>query len=405
MKKRPSLIHNPPFPKNYASEFLMLKRGQGAWLEDAGGKRYLDFGSGIAVNNFGYGDKELAKIAYKQMLKVTHVSNLFTTSAAVKLAKELVATGPFQAVHFGNSGTEANEAALKYARAWSLRTKGEGNHHILAFKNSFHGRTMGSLSVTYTQKYRDPFEPLVPGVVFADYNNVQSLHENFSPHLAAVIVEPIQGEGGLSMMSAEFAQELNSLCERHNVLLIVDEIQTGLGRTGSFYAHTAIGLKPDIVSLSKPLAGGLPLSATLINEKVNSQIHVGDHGTTFGGGPVTTAVSLKVLERINQPQFLELVQEKGNLLRQQLEKLTHLELVEGLRGKGLLQGIALRMVEGKEPPMAKIIESARDQGLLILRSGANVIRLAPPLIIKDKDIIRGVSILKKILYSIKGETT
>jgi acetylornithine/N-succinyldiaminopimelate aminotransferase len=404
MKKRPSLIHNPPFPKNYASEFLMLKRGQGAWLEDAGGKRYLDFGSGIAVNNFGYGDKELAKIAYKQMLKVTHVSNLFTTSATVKLAKELVATGPFQAVHFGNSGTEANEAALKYARAWSLRTKGEGNHHILAFKNSFHGRTMGSLSVTYTQKYRAPFEPLVPGVVFADYNNVQSLHENFSPHLAAVIVEPIQGEGGLSMMSAEFAQELNSLCERHNVLLIVDEIQTGLGRTGSFYAHTAMGLKPDIVSLSKPLAGGLPLSATLINEKVNSQIHVGDHGTTFGGGPVTTAVSLKVLERINQPQFLELVQEKGNLLRQQLEKLTHLELVEGLRGKGLLQGIALRMVEGKEPPMAKIIESARDQGLLILRSGANVIRLAPPLIIKDKDIIRGVSILKKILYSIKGET-
>jgi len=331
MKKRPSLIHNPPFPKNYASEFLMLKRGQGAWLEDAGGKRYLDFGSGIAVNNFGYGDKELAKIAYKQMLEVTHVSNLFTTSATVKLAKELVATGHFQAVHFGNSGTEANEAALKYARAWSLRTKGEGNHHILAFKNSFHGRTMGSLSVTYTQKYRAPFEPLVPGVVFADYNNVQSLHENFSPHLAAVIVEPIQGEGGLSMMSAEFAQELNSLCERHNVLLIVDEIQTGLGRTGSFYAHTAIGLKPDIVSLSKPLAGGLPLSATLINEKVNSQIHVGDHGTTFGGGPVTTAVSLKVLERINQPQFLELVQEKGNLLRQQLEKLTHLELVEGLR--------------------------------------------------------------------------
>lgn len=401
MKKTPSLIHSPPFPKNYASEFLLLKRGRGAWVEDVGGKLYLDLGSGIAVNHFGHGDHELARAAYRQMLKLTHVSNLYTTSSAVKLARELAATGPFQAVHFGNSGAEANEAALKYARAWSLRTKGEGNHYILAFKNSFHGRTLGALSVTWTKKYRDPFEPLLPGVIFADYNDLESLRKNFTPHLAAVIVEPIQGEGGLTAMTAEFAELLNHLCEQHQVLLIADEIQTGLGRTGTLYAHTAVGLKPDIVCLSKPLAGGLPLSATLISERVNAQIHVGDHGTTFGGGPVTTAVALKVLRRVTNTTFLETVAEKGQILRRELEKLSHLEVVEGLRGRGLLQGIALRAPEGKDPPLAAIIEEARNRGLLILRSGTNVIRLAPPLIIKNKDIIRGVNLLKKILSTIE----
>ncbi len=401
MKKQPTLIHSPPFPKNYSSDFLLLKRGRGAWLEDAGGKRYLDFGSGIAVNHFGHGDRELARIAYRQMLRLTHVSNLYTTSHAVKLARELVATGDFQAVHFGNSGTEANEAALKYARAWSLRTKGEGNHHILAFKNSFHGRTLGALSVTWTKKYRDPFEPLLPGVVFADYNDVDSLRRSFSPHLAAVIVEPIQGEGGLSAMTPEFAHELQALCDQYRVLLIVDEIQTGLGRTGSLYAHTTLGLKPDIVCLSKPLAGGLPLSATLISERVNAQIHVGDHGTTFGGGPVTTAVALKVLRRVTNAAFLESVAEKGQILRRELEKLSHLKVVEGLRGRGLLQGIALRSPDGKEPPIPALIEEARNHGLLILRSGSNVIRLAPPLIIKNKDIVRGVDLLKKILSHIE----
>lgn len=401
--KKPSIIHGPPFPKNYASQFLMLKKGRGAWVKDAGGKLYLDFGSGIAVNHFGHGDRELARIAYRQMLKLTHVSNLYTTAPAVSLARELVATGPFEAVHFGNSGAEANEAALKYARAWALRTKGPNNHRILAFKNSFHGRTLGALSVTWTQKYREPFEPLIPGVEFADYNDVQGLREAFRPDLAAVIVEPIQGEGGLASLTPEFAAELNALCERHNVLLIVDEIQTGLGRTGTLYAHTAVGLKPDIVTLSKPLAGGLPLSATLINGRVNAQIHVGDHGTTFGGGPVTTAVARRVLERVTNPAFLENVAEKGLILRHELERLSHLAVVEGLRGRGLLQGIALRTEEGKEPPLATLIEQARDRGLLILRSGANVIRLAPPLVIKNKDIAHGVSLLKKLLTRWRGD--
>ncbi len=397
------MVFSPPFPKNYASDFLVLDYGEGSWLYDAGGKKYLDFGSGIAVNALGHGRRDLAKAAYRQMLKVTHVSNLYTTGPALNLARELVASGPFAAVHFGNSGSEANEAALKYSRAWSLRVKGPDHYKILAFQNSFHGRTLGSLSATYTEKYRKPFEPLLPGVEFAVYNDVAGLSKVLNASFAAVIVEPIQGEGGLTMMTPEFAAELNRLCEMHQILLIADEIQTGVGRTGSLYAHTALGLKPDIVTLAKPLAGGLPLSATLISEKVNAQIHVGDHGTTFGGGPVTTAVALKVWDLIRRKSFLEEVAEKGEFLKHQLEKLTRFSFVSELRGKGLLQGVALKLPEGEENPMPAFIEEAKQNGLLILRSGANVIRIAPPLTITKQEIEKGVDRLKKVLAARKGD--
>ncbi len=303
-----AITQNPPFPKNYAPQFLVLEKGEGCYLEDIKGNRYLDFGSGIAVNALGYGRKDLAAIASKQMEKVVHVSNLYTTRPALKLASKLIGLGNFEAVHFGNSGSEANEAAIKYSRAYSLRTKGEGHHKVLAFSGSFHGRTMGALSATSTAKYRDPFSPLPLGFEFAPFNDVDALKEKLDDSFAAVIVEPLQGEGGLTPMSESFAAELNKLCKKHNVILIADEVQVGLGRTGLPLTSAWFGLKPDIVSLAKPLAGGLPLSATLIPKKVNDIIQIGDHGTTFGGGPVTCAVADAVLDIILEPQFLNQVQ-------------------------------------------------------------------------------------------------
>lgn len=392
-------IHNPPIPNNYGKDFLVLDHGKDSRVWDRSGKEYLDFGSGIAVNALGYGRKDLAKVAADQMKKLIHVSNLYTTGPTIKFAETLVASGPFAAVHFGNSGTEANEGALKYARVYALRTKGPGHHKFLSFRNAFHGRTFGSLSLTPTPKYQAPYEPLIPDVYYCDYNDVEGVKKILDESFAAVLLEPIQGEGGLNAVTPEFAQTLNELCAKFNILMIADEIQTGLGRTGTLYAHTALGLKPDIVTLSKPLAGGLPLSATLIPHKVNDIIHVGDHGTTFGGGPVTTALGLYVWNIITAPGFLAQVRERGDQLKAGLEALkTQFSFVGELRGKGLLQGIQLNLPEGKE--MAEVIEACRKEGLLILRSGTNLLRIAPPLVITEKELAKGLSILKKVLSKI-----
>lgn len=247
-----------PFPRNYASKMLVLERGEGVYLYDVDGKKYVDFGSGIAVNALGHGREKLAEIAAEQMKKLIHVSNLYTTEASLELGHKLIGTGGFDAVHLGNSGSEANEAALKYARLYSKRTKGEGHHKILSFRNGFHGRTLGALAVTPTPKYQEPFGPLMEGCVALPYNDVAALEETLDDTFAAVMVEPVQGEGGLEVMTKEFAEALNRLCAEKDVILIADEVQTGLGRTGEFYASAALGLKPDIITLAKPLAGGSP---------------------------------------------------------------------------------------------------------------------------------------------------
>jgi acetylornithine/N-succinyldiaminopimelate aminotransferase len=306
-KRKLSITLNPPFPQNYAKEFLVLEKGEGTYVEDSFGNRFLDFTSGIAVNALGHGRKDLAKVAMKQMQKLIHVSNLYTTKPALDLAQKLITLGDFMAVHFGNSGSEANEAAIKYARKYALSTKGPEHHKILSFQGAFHGRTYGALSATPTEKYRKPFSPMVPGMVHLPYNDVKALEETLDESFAAVIVEVLQGEGGLTQASPEFLKALRKLADQHNVLVIVDEIQSGLGRTGDLLACHTLNFQPDILTLSKPLAGGLPLSATLIPKKVNKAISIGDHGTTFGGGPVTTAVAGKVWEIITSQGFLDKV--------------------------------------------------------------------------------------------------
>ncbi len=397
MGKKSAMETDLPIPKQFGSELLVISRGDGVWLEDSAGKKYLDFAGGIAVNSLGYGREDIARTVYEQMKRLPHISNVFANEPALALGRIMIASGPFGAVHFGNSGTEANEAALKYARLYAYRTKGKGHEKLLCFENAFHGRSLGALSVTPNPKYQDPFAPLIPGVVVAPYNDAAALEKIIDGSFAGVIVEPVQGEGGLTVMKPEFAEALNTLCRKHDVMLIADEVQTGMGRTGTFYGSEGMGLKPDIVTLAKPLAGGLPLSATLIPAKINDILHPGDHGTTFGGGPVTTAVAAKVWAIISDPAFLEGVRRRGKALRTALEGLkAGSPRVGELRGRGMLQGFEYLPAAGG-PDLSGLIALAREKGLLILRSGSNVVRIAPPLVIEEKEILYGVEIMREVL--------
>ncbi len=386
---------NQSFPNNYSNELLILDKGEGVYLFDKSGKKYLDFGSGIAVNALGYGNKKISEIAGKQMDKLIHVSNLYTTEPALEFASKLTDGTRFSAVHFGNSGSEANEAAIKYAKLYSLRTKGAGNYKILSFSGAFHGRTMGALSCTHNSKYRKPFEPLIPGNEVLKYNDAGLLKEILDGSFAAVIVEVVQGEGGLFCMTEEFASTLRELCTKYRIILIADEIQTALGRTGSIFASNEISLEADIITLSKPLAGGLPLSATLIPQYVNDHIKKGEHGTTFGGGPVTTAVASYIWDQINKKDFLEKVNYRASYLQNHLKGLiTDYPFVNEIRGKGLLLGLEIE--ESKYIDVSKIIEKSQIKGLLLLKTGINVLRFAPPLIISEKEMDEGIGILRSV---------
>jgi acetylornithine/N-succinyldiaminopimelate aminotransferase len=381
VSEKAALISQHPLPNCFSKELLMLVRGEGVWLEDRAGKRYLDFAGGIAVNALGYGRTDLADIARAQMVKLTHISNLFITEPALELAVKMLESSrrlsgrEFQAVQFLSSGSEANETALKYARLYALRKKGPGAYKLLSFRGAFHGRTFGALSVTPNTKYQDPFQPLL---------------------------------GGLAAMEPEFAAALNRLCRQYDVILIADEVQTGLGRTGEFFASTGVGLEPDVVTLAKPLAGGLPLAAVLIPAKINSLIHSGEHGTTFGGGPVTTAVASRVWDLLSQPEFIAQVREKGEFLGERLKTLAEAFPFLGgsVRGRGLLRGIEVRTeaLAGGESsdPMTALLEALRREGLLALRSGGDVLRIAPPLVISREELETGLSIMNRVLAHVQS---
>jgi acetylornithine/N-succinyldiaminopimelate aminotransferase len=402
-------VSGHPLPKCFAEKLLVIRRGRGARLQDREGRWYLDFTGGIAVNALGYGRADLARIAARQMRRLTHISNLYTSEPLLELGAKMLASGGFAAVQLLNSGSEANETALKYARLYSLRRKGEGCHRLLCFTGGFHGRTLGAVSVTPTAKYQDPFRPLLPGAETAPYNDAAALEKMLDRSFAGVIAEVVQGEGGLACMSQEVARALNRLCRKHDVILIADEVQTGLGRTGALFASRTLGLEPDIITLAKPLAGGLPLAAALLPAKVNELIHLGEHGTTFGGGPVTTAVASRVWDLVNAPGFLAGVREKGDYLRARLEELAAgLPFLGEVRGRGLLLGVEVKLEllppaaarpEGApaEDPMGDLLAACQAQGLLILRAGLNVLRIAPPLVITRKEIDQGLALLARAL--------
>lgn len=410
MANMSAMTVNTPFARNFSRSVLCLSHGKGVHLWDSNGNRYLDFGSGIAVNALGYGERRLAAIVAQQMRRLVHTSNLFTTPQSLHYGELLLdhartaGRAPFAAVQLGNSGSEANEAAIKYARLYARARRGAGHHKILSFEHAFHGRTMGALSATPKPAYRTKFEPLVPGFETIPFNDLRALESTLDDSFAAVIVEAIQGEGGLEVVRADFAEALNRLTAQLDVLLIVDEVQTGLGRTGQLFASPLVGLKPDIITLSKPIAGGLPLGATLIPPYVNDLVEVGDHGTTFGGGPVTTAAATYVLERLTEPDFLPRVRERAAQLQAGLEELaTRFDSIVELRGAGLLRGVAVDFGSAQEKLFGALGDTARDLGLLVLRSGSNVVRIAPPLIISERELEAGLRLLARTFEALEAQ--
>ena len=364
--------------QTYRRAGIVLERGEGVYLYDTEGRRYLDFMSGIAVTALGHSDPGVAAAIAGQAATLTHVSNLYYTVPQVELARKLVSNSFADRVFFTNSGAEAVEGALKFARKWA-RTQGEDKVEILAFCGSFHGRTMGALSVTYKSAYREPFGPLLPGVRFAPFNDLAAAREQIGPATCAVIVEPTQGEGGVHIGTPEFLRGLRDLCREHRAVLIFDEIQCGLGRTGHLWAYEACAVTPDIMTLAKPLANGLPIGAILMTESVASAIAFGEHGSTFAGGPVVCRAGSVVFDRISQPEFLTAVAANGEYLCRRLKDLKNPHILD-VRGAGLLVGIDLDI------PAAEVIVRARSTGLLVINAGEMTLRLAPPLVIAREQI-------------------
>ena len=397
MQIKDAIVTDHPFPNAFSPEMLLLEHGSGCRVTDAAGKSYLDLGAGIAVNALGYGREDLADVAAAQMRKLVHVSNLYTTGPALELAGKL--TGDrFAAVQYMNSGAEANESALKFARMYAHRgEKNAERHKILAFTGGFHGRTYGALACTATPKYQEPFRPMLPGVEVAPYNDVEALRKTLDGTFAGVIVEVVQGEGGLASMTPEFAAALNACRDEHDLILIADEVQTGLGRTGHLFASDSAGLKPDIVTLAKPLAGGLPLSAVLLPAAVNDRLHFGEHGTTFGGGPVTCALASHVFDILTDPAFLAAVRERGEQLRQGLESLREAHGLGPVVGAGLLRGVHVPGKAGEQPRIQALSTALRAAGVLVLRSGDDVMRIAPPLVISADEIAEGLGCMDTAL--------
>jgi predicted acetylornithine/succinylornithine family transaminase len=376
--------------QTYVRPGMVLSHGEGAYLWDCDGNRYLDFAAGIAVVALGHADPEWAAAVSAQAGRLAHVSNLFHTAPHVELARRLVENSFADRVFFCNSGSEANEAALKFARKAARAAGHENKTGIVAFSGSFHGRTMGALAATYKEAYRAPFAPLVPGVTFAPFNDVAAARAAIGPETCAVLVEPVQGEGGVNPATAEFLQALRAACDEHGALLIFDEVQCGLGRTGTLWAHEGAGVAPDMMTLAKPLANGLPIGAVLVTEAVASVLQPGDHGSTFGAGPLVCAAAAVVFDRVSQPAFLAGVREKGATLLEKLQALNSPHVV-AVRGRGLLVGIEL------DTEVAPLLAAAREQGLLIINAGTHVIRLAPPLVVTREQIEGAVAIIGKLL--------
>ena len=385
-------IENQVLLGTYARPDFVISHGKGAYIFDSDGRQYLDFVSGIAVNAFGHTDEQSQKVLAEQASKLWHCSNLYHTEPQVELAKLLVDNTFADKVFFCNSGTEAVEAAIKFARKWGRAEKGEAAIEIISMHKSFHGRTYGALSATGQPTLHEGFQPLLPGFSFADFNDLNSVKEKMTENVCAVIVEPVQGEGGINPADEAFLVGLRQLCDENNVLLIFDEIQCGFGRTGLFCAYEHYNITPDILTAAKPIAAGLPLGAVLMTDDVAKNIKPGDHGTTFGGGPIAAAVAKDVLQRILDPELLSHVREMSEYFLQQLTALQkNFKQITNVRGKGLMLAISLT-VDPKE-----LIRACAENGLLICKTGGDAVRFLPPLNVAKKQIDEGVQKLHAAL--------
>lgn len=365
-------------------------KGRGSYVWDANGKQYLDFISGIAVCGLGHCHPELVKVLKDQVDTLWHVSNLYWIKPQVEAAEKLVQISGLGKAFFCNSGAEANEAAIKLARKYFYRRQEGHKNHIIVFKESFHGRTLATVTATGQSKYHEGFAPLPEGFVYAEYNNLDSVKKMVNKNTCAIMLEPVQGEGGIHPADMDFLRGLRELCNKEELLLIFDEVQCGMGRTGKFFAFQSYGIKPDIVTMAKSLGGGIPIGAMLATDEAASGFAPGDHASTFGGNPLATAAACKVIDLISDPAFLKQVEESGRYLEESLSQITDDRIV-GIRGRGLMVGMEFN-IDVKE-----LIGLCMDQGLLLLNAGPRVLRFVPPLNISKTEINQGVAILKEAL--------
>ena len=394
---------------------LILTRSKGAKIWDREGQEYIDFGAGISVNSLGHQDPELLLALTEQAGKIWHTTNLYLTEPAIKLAENLVDATFADRVFFCNSGAEANEAAIKLARKSSSLIHPPEKREILTFEGSFHGRTLATVTATAQPKYQQGFEPLPEGFRYCPFNDFEAATEMIGAQTCAVMIEPIQGEGGVNPAQSGFLRHLRKLCDQHNALLIFDEIQSGMGRTGKLFGYqweveedqlssegAAPNLIPDIVTMAKALGGGLPIGAMLCTEKVAQSFKPGDHGTTFGGNPIVTAVAGAAFRKINTPEMLSGVLQKGAIIRQHLETLNdELSLFETIRGRGMMLGAVLSKAwKNKAPTM---VTACQENGVLILLAGPDVLRFLPPLNISEEELKSGLERVSQALRNIHAE--
>jgi acetylornithine/N-succinyldiaminopimelate aminotransferase len=383
---------------------IVFTRGRGCHLYDSEGREYLDFLGGIAVNALGHAHRELVRVIRREAGRAIHLSNLFQNPFQGPLARKLAEWSGLDRVFFTNSGTEAMDGALKLARAYAHAKSASGGTgkktRILALENSFHGRTFGAVSITYPEKYREPFAPLVPGVEFVKFNDVADLESKFDDTVCAVVLETIQGEGGIFPVSEEFWTRARALATQHDAAMIADEIQCGLGRTGRYFAYQKFESAPDMVTIAKPLAGGLPLGAIIANERFASAFTPGMHGTTFGGGPLICAAALQVLTVIEKRNLLENVRERGEQLRAGLEKLaTRFTFIREIRGEGLIVGVDLSIDGGP------IVNEALRQGLIINCTHEHIIRLLPAFIVTRADVAEFLTKFANVLEVVSNASS
>ncbi len=362
---------------------LVLEKGEGVYLYDTEGKQYLDFAAGIAVQGLGYHYPGYDEALKAQIDKLMHTSNLFYNIPAMEAAEKLTKASGMSKVFFTNSGTEAIEGALKAARKYAWLKDRRDDHEIIAMRHSFHGRSMGALSVTGNEAYQAPFRPLIGGIRFADYNDLESVRAQITERTCGIILETIQGEGGIYPATEEFLKGVKALCEEHDILLILDEIQCGMGRTGHMFAWQEYGVKPNVMTCAKALGCGVPVGAFVLDEKAaNGSLAPGDHGTTYGGNPFACAAVSTVLDLFERDGIVEHVREAGAYLTERLDELAErYDFIEERRGKGLIQGLA---IQGR--PVGEIVVKSQEMGLLVITAGNNVLRLVPPLTIEKQHV-------------------
>lgn len=375
---------------------VCFDHGKGVYLYDTEGKEYLDFAAGIAVCSLGYGDETYTQSLKNQVDKLLHVSNLYYNEPTTEAAEKLLKVSGMDRVFFTNSGTEAIEGAMKAAKKYAYTRDGEAGHEIIAMNHSFHGRSMGALSVTGTEKYRTPFAPLIPGIKFADFNDLESVKAAVTDKTCAIILETVQGEGGIYPATQEFLEGVRALCDEKDILLILDEIQCGMGRCGEMFAFQAYGVKPDILTSAKALGCGVPVGAFLMTEKVaEKSLAPGDHGTTYGGNPFVGAAVSTVLDIYEEKDLVSHVKEISKYFETELDKLVDkYEFITARRGMGLMQGLVLTV----KP--ADVCNKALENGLIVIFAGSDVLRLVPPLVIENEHVDEMISKLESIFSEI-----